>query len=160
MKINIKTLKKVLNNLKYDSETSNNLIQLCIHEENNIKKEKYLKQKEERSYITIDSSFIFDNKNDDMSNEELIREIIIEEYSDTIRDDFRSDDLPDEGDDIIYYWKINDKVYETNIHCSSEWVSDYSARYNAPDELSITSITEINYEFVRKERDDIIIKKI
>ena len=60
--------------------------------------------------------------------------------------------LEDSGADNIFYFKVGDKFYEVNVHCTAEWCSEWSMRKNIPGDISATSIKELTtYEIVKYE---------
>lgn len=68
--------------------------------------------------------------------------------------------LPDEGVDKIDYYKVGDKLYEIELHCSAEWVSDWSVRKNLPGDVSIGEIKEVKDFTISADYGDYIVISI
>jgi hypothetical protein len=76
------------------------------------------------------------------------------------KDGFYGDDLPDEGVSVDDFVMVGDKLFKLKVHCSAEWCGDWSLRCNLPDEITVTSITQIKKFDVIENKSDYIMVKI
>lgn len=104
---------------------------------------KRLQKQEEEKIKYIEDDFDFDGLPFDTTPEKLIKSTLRDVKHDMF---YEYDGLPDEGVDRTIYVKIGDKIYEVKLHCEAEWVGDWSVRKNLPGDVSIISITEIEYK--------------
>lgn len=112
-------------------------------------------KEEEDSKLCVE--IVIDKLPDGKTVQEWYKEYINENYyGDAF---YRSEGLPDEGDDLEEYIMIGDKLYLGDIHCEAEWVGDWSVRKNLPGEISVTKITEIkNFEVIEVKEGYVIAK--
>jgi hypothetical protein len=82
---------------------------------------------------------------------------VIYELDDDIKEYFYEfEGLDDNGEDKVFIFKIGDNFYEVDIHCSANWVGDFSVRKNLPGDLSIVSIKEIKEYTIISSGDNYI----
>lgn len=147
-KISIKIIKKVLS----ESNIDTNIVDLMIKEEENILNNKKIEQAEKAK---IKEVFIIrkEQKYDDDDYIEEIEEIITsyEHWHDEFYD---IEGLGDAGVDAIKYIIIGNNLYEVELHCTAEWVGDWSVRKNLPGKVSVTEITKIKSFEISKEYTD------
>lgn len=109
--------------------------------------------------IMADIYNIFENE---FETEQELKEFIEEQIEDDIIDDYIfGDELSDNGEDGVDYFKIGDKIYELSLRAETVWCGDWSVRANIVNEVTLVSYKEItNYEVVSEDSSSIRINII
>ncbi len=142
-KVDISVIEQAFKNLNLESHLPSFLTEVA-NEQNKVDKIKEEAKIEAGKKRVV--SYVYDELPED-DVEGFIEGVVSEE---DWFDNFESAvEESDNGADDIIYFMIANKLYEVEIHCESEWCSDWSVRANLPGNVSVTSVTEkTDYEII------------
>ena len=111
---------------------------------------KYNKEEDEAKNIEVYDHFIIKDESTEDVGELLDNCVPDMDWFDTF---YEEDGIDDDGEDIEEYMLVNDRLYLVQLHCTAEWVSDWSVRKNLPGDVTQHGFKEIEIDTISIDSD-------